>query len=88
MSTANQASLKTQIHEFIQENLASVKGIESFNDSDSLMESGVIDSLGIFRLVSFLEETFGVRIADEEINPENLKSVDAIEQLVMQKKSR
>jgi acyl carrier protein len=88
MTTANQSTFKAQIHDFIQENLASVKGIESFNDSDSLMESGVIDSLGIFRLVAFLEETYGVRIADEEINPENLKSVEAIEQLVVQKKAR
>ena len=50
------------------------------------MENGIIDSLGIFRLVAFLEETFRVRIGDEEITAENLKSVDVIEQLVLAKK--
>jgi acyl carrier protein len=52
------------------------------------MDNGVIDSLGIFRLVSFLEENFGVRVGDEEINPENLKSVDSIEQLLISKSKK
>ncbi len=88
MTTARemtQSALKDQIRNFILENLASVKGITSFQDDESLMDNGVIDSLGIFRLVSFLEEDLGVRVSDEEINPENLKSVDTIEQIVIAK---
>jgi acyl carrier protein len=91
MTTARemtQSVLKDQIRNFILENLASVKGITSFQDDESLMDNGVIDSLGIFRLVSFLEEELGVRVSDEEINPENLKSVDTIEQLVIAKSKR
>jgi len=42
--------------------------------------------LGIFRLVSFLEEDLKVRVSDEEINAETLKSVDSIEQLVLSKR--
>lgn len=80
-----QAQVKDQIREFILRDLASAKGVSSFSDSESLMESGVIDSLGIFRLVAFLEETFRVRIGDEEITHDNLKSVDSIEQLVLAK---
>ena len=49
-----QAQVKDQIREFILRDLASAKGVSSFSDSESLMESGVIDSLGIFRLVAFL----------------------------------
>jgi acyl carrier protein len=88
MPTAKESTepaIKTQIRQFIQENLAEVKGISSFRDDESLMENGVIDSLGIFRVVSFLEENFGVRVGDEEINPENLSSVDTIEKLVTAK---
>jgi acyl carrier protein len=91
MTTARestQPAVKDQIREFIQENLASVKGVTSFRDDESLMDNGVIDSLGIFRLVSFLEENFGVRVSDEEINPENLKSVDTIEQLLIAKSKK
>jgi acyl carrier protein len=85
MAIEQSASVKDQIREFIQRDLASAKGVETFSDSESLMESGVIDSLGIFRLVAFLEETFRVRIGDEEITHDNLKSVDSIEQMVVGK---
>ena len=85
MAIEQSASPRDQIREFIQRDLASAKGVETFSDSESLMESGVIDSLGIFRLVAFLEETFRVRIGDEEITHDNLKSVDSIEQLVLSK---
>ena len=57
-------------------------------DSQSLIQSGVIDSLGIFRLVSFLEENCKVRIADEEIVGENFETIDDIERFVSTKLSR
>ena len=85
MAIEQTASARDQIREFIQRDLASAKGVSCFSDQESLMESGVIDSLGIFRLVAFLEETFRVRIGDEEITHDNLKSVDSIEQLVLAK---
>jgi acyl carrier protein len=80
-------TVKDQIHGFILENLAEPKGISSFTDSDHLMEAGVIDSLGIFRLVSFLEDELGVRIDDQEINIDTLKSVNTIEELVLRKRA-
>ena len=83
-----QTSLKDQIRGFILENLAQPKGIPSFTDSEPLMEIGVIDSLGIFRLVSFLEDELGVRVDDQEINIETLKSVDTIEELVVRKRAK
>jgi acyl carrier protein len=93
MSTVNQtpatqsSGLKDQIREFIMENLAHAKGITSFTDDENLMETGVVDSLGIFRIVSFLEEELHVRVSDEEINAETLQSVSSIEKLVLSKKT-
>jgi len=84
MAIEQSASIKDQVREFMQE-VASGKGVSSFTDQESLMENGVIDSLSIFRLVSFLEETFRVRIGDEEITSENLQSINTIEQLVRSK---
>jgi acyl carrier protein len=93
MSATNQTpaappALKDQIREFIQVQLAEPKGISSFTDDESLMETGVIDSLGIFRLVSFLEEDLRVRVSDEEINADTLKSVNTIEELVLRKRNK
>jgi acyl carrier protein len=91
MSTTNPIApsvLKDQIREFILENLAQPKGITSFTDEEVLMENGVIDSLGIFRLVSYLEDQLGVRISDEEINAETLRNLNTIEQLVVRKRNK
>jgi len=74
-------SVKDQVREFVLENARS-KGINQVSDEQSLMESGIIDSLAIFRLVAFLEDNFRVRIPDDEIIPENFQSVDEIEKFV------
>jgi len=87
MAVEQSNSIKDQIREFVQE-VANTKGIASFTDQESLTENGVIDSLSIFRLVSFLEENFRIRIGDEEINNENLQSVETIEELVLSKQTK
>lgn len=81
-----QAALKDQIREFILQDLAQPKGILSFTDNSPLMEIGVIDSLDIFRLVAFLEDQLGVRVHDQEINPEVMRSLNTIEELVIRKR--
>lgn len=83
--TTKELTVKDQVRQFVNEELAAAKGISSVRDDESLIENGVVDSLGIFRLVTFLEESFGVKIGDEEISAENLQSVDMIEQLVLSK---
>jgi acyl carrier protein len=87
MAIDQSTTVKDQVREFVQ-TLASTKGVASFTDQEALLESGILDSLSIFRLVSFLEDTFRVRIGDQEISNENLKSVEAIEQLVLSKQGK
>lgn len=70
------------IREFVLDRLAPTSGLADVRDEDDLIDSGVIDSLGIFQLVAFLEDRFGIAIGDEEITPENFGSVMAIERLV------
>jgi acyl carrier protein len=56
-------------------------------DSDSFMESGIIDSTGILELVRFLEATFEVKVADEDLVPDNLDSIDKIVAFVQSKQA-
>jgi acyl carrier protein len=79
------AAVKDQIREYVLEEFAKSKGINQITDQEVLTKNGIIDSMGIFRLVAFLEETFKVRIGDEEITHDNLESIDAIERLVISK---
>jgi acyl carrier protein len=56
-------------------------------DEDSLLDSGIIDSLGILDLVAFLEKTYGIRIGDEELNPTNFDSIESVVRFVASKKA-
>jgi acyl carrier protein len=83
--TTQETTIKDQIRQFVNDELAAAKGVTVTSDDESLIDNGVVDSLGIFRLVTFLEENFGVKVGDEEISAENLQSVNVIEQLVLSK---
>lgn len=52
----------------------------------SLMKSGILDSTGAMELVLFLETTFGIRVADAEMVPQNLDSVQHIAAYVARKR--
>ena len=65
------------LREFIAENFL-FRADADISDDQSLLESGVIDSTGVLELIAFLESTYGISIADEEIVPENLDSIDSI----------
>jgi acyl carrier protein len=71
------------IRAFIVERLAPATGRTQLADDEDLIDTGVVDSLGIFQLVAFLEERFGIAIADTEITPDNFATIARIEQLVV-----
>ena len=52
------------------------------SDNEQLVESGIIDSLGIMTLLSFLEENFSIKIPDSALIPENFDTVSKITALV------
>lgn len=55
-------------------------------DNDvSFLEKGIVDSTGVLELVTFLEETFDIRVEDEELVPENLDSVSSLVRFVSRK---
>jgi len=63
------------VREFIAENFL-FRADADLDDNQSLLESGVIDSTGVLEVIAFLEQTFGISIADDEIVPENLDSIN------------
>jgi acyl carrier protein len=54
------------------------------NDT-SFLEKGIVDSTGVLELVTFLEETFNIKVEDEELVPENLDSVSNLVKFVSRK---
>ena len=67
----------SRIHTFIAEDLLMGQGVEFGND-DSLLEEGIIDSLGLLEVVTFIEGEFAIAVEDEEVTLDNFGSVGAI----------
>lgn len=65
------------IRTFIIDNYLFGEG-DKLGNEDSFMETGIIDSTGILELVRFLESTYGITVADEELIPDNLDSINKI----------
>lgn len=51
---------------------------ESLREDTSFLEEGIVDSTGILELVMFLEETYGIKIEDDELIPENFDNLNRI----------
>lgn len=66
------------IRGFIANHFLSGDVLKTVDDNDSFLEKEIIDSTGVLELVSFIEETFDIRVEDEELIPENLDSVDRL----------
>lgn len=68
--------MKEKIKKFIIENF--LFGERGLKDDEPLFESGIIDSLGLIKLLAFIEENFNVSIDMGEIMIENFNTVNDI----------
>ncbi len=57
-------------------------GKKSLTPDEDLLEQGIVDSLGLMKLIAYMEETFRIKISDEDIIPENFKSLNSMASLV------
>ena len=81
-------STEAAIERFIVDELL-VGGKETrIEPNQSLLDSGILDSLALLRLISFIEEHFGVTIDDGEVIPENFETIKEISALVKRKKQK
>ena len=74
-----------EIRDFIVENFLFGDSSSGLEDTDSLLEKGIIDSTGVLELVSHLEETYGIKVEDEELIPENLDSIVNVTDFLLRK---
>ena len=78
------AQLKADIREFVVDNFLFGEAGD-LTDDQSLVEGGVIDSLGVAELVAFIESRYGVVAADDELVPDNLDSIEKVAAFVTRK---
>jgi acyl carrier protein len=68
--------MKNKIRDFVCKTTFSDP--KKIGDGTLLFDEGIFDSMGLLNLISFLEEDFGVKVADSELDASNFGSIDAI----------
>lgn len=71
-------SIAADVEKFIVEEIALGTGVESLDHDEDLLAQDVIDSLGIVELVAFLESRYGIKVSDDDLLPENFRSVNSV----------
>lgn len=77
--------IENKIRAYVEENFLRSSGGGNLSNDESLLESGILDSAGIFELVVFLEKEFGVTINDEDIVVDNFENIACITRFVQSK---
>lgn len=75
------SDIKQAIHEQIVIEFLDGKAGDLSNET-RLVEEEIIDSLGIFLLLGFIKERFGVEIDPEDVTLDNFATIDAVADLV------
>jgi len=82
---AAKTDIKTGLRRFITERFLPFTSFDSFIDTDSFLEKGIIDSTGILELLEFIEEKFEIKVEDEEVIPDNLDSLKKLTDFITRK---
>ncbi len=77
---------QARIRQFILENFY-IRDPSEVADDTLLVTNGIVDSTGMLEVIAFLEEQFGIQVADEETTPENLDSIDRMAAFIGRKQA-
>ena len=78
--------IKTALRRYIEDNFILGAGGRTLADADSFLEHHVLDSTGFLELIAHLEESYGIKVGDDEMVPDNLDSIDAAAAFVLRKR--
>jgi acyl carrier protein len=76
--TLEATQLEAVINDYISRELVQDPALLPLSNTAPLLDTGVLDSLSLLRLVIFVEERFGIVVDDVDLVPEHFASVDAV----------
>ena len=79
------SDIKAVLRDYILANLIPGEDPANLTDDTELKESGILDSMSTLKLVTFLEEQFGIEFEASDLEPANLASIVSLERLVRSK---
>lgn len=84
--TQDTLTIRQTVKQYVlQETFAEKNKIQ---DDSLIFKEGYFDSMGFIRLITFIEEEFGIKISDEDLTEENFESINAITSYILRKKTK
>lgn len=80
-----EGEVRERIRTYVKENFLYMRPDFEFQDTDSLLGQGVVDSMGVVELIDFLHEEFGLSVKDDEITERNFDNLKAMGRFVTAK---
>ncbi|MFC1658430.1 acyl carrier protein [Candidatus Omnitrophota bacterium] len=77
----------SKLEKFLLTEIATEYGLDkkTLPHEENLITQGIIDSMGILKLIAFMEKSFGVKIANEEVVPENFQNLNTLKVFIEKK---
>ena len=84
----DQTSIEAKLKSYILEEFLAGEDPDELQESTELMTTGILDSIGTLKLVTFLENEFGVQLEPHETDAEYLNTIGDISRLVRSKRGK
>lgn len=82
------SDVRAALRRYIEDNfIMGTRDGHALADDDSFLEHHVLDSTGFLELIAHLEETYQIKVSDDEMVPENLDSISSIDAYLARKRS-
>jgi len=82
VATSNNAA--SRIRDFVFQTFPLARK-RNIGGSTDLLETGVIDSMAVLDLVGFLQQEFAVTVEDDDLTPENFRSIDSMAEFLQRR---
>lgn len=79
-------NIEAAIERYIVEEILLGNGAGKIDPDESLIDSGILDSLALLRFISFVEERFNVSVEDVEVVPDNFQTINATKAFIEMKR--
>ena len=79
-------AIREQLTSFIVKNFPLARK-RNIGIDDSLLGDGIVDSLGVLDIVGYLEKEFGIAVGDDDLSPENFKTIGCLTAFVERKRA-
>ena len=81
----NKNGIATKLKEYVLN--ATFSDLKEIKDDLLIFKEGILDSMGLVSLISFLEEEFSIKISDADMIEENFESINALTDFVENRKN-